>query len=256
MYGILVDIIKCSGCEQCVAACIRENHLNIEKAQTDRVKSLDQLSSNILLSIQEVEKDKFARKSCMHCVDPSCVSACLVGGLTKTEAGPVIYDESKCIGCRYCMIACPFEIPKYQWEKQAPLMKKCEMCFDRIADGMQPACVDACPNNALLFDKREKLIDFAKMKIKKGGYINHIYGEKEFGGTSVMYISDVSLEKLGWPKNFDEAIPEITDPLIEKTPVIGLSVASSLIGLNWIIGRRNKLAKQKKVDSNKGEENE
>jgi formate dehydrogenase iron-sulfur subunit len=142
------------------------------------------------------------------------------------------------------MLACPFHIPRYEWEKTIPFMKKCTMCYDIQQQGKIPACVEACPNKALLFGERTKLIHRARKLIHKENstYINHIWGEKEFGGTSVLYISDVDLQKLGWPQKASVAIPQLTEPLIKKTPFVGLTVASCLVGLNWIIKRRIELA--------------
>jgi formate dehydrogenase iron-sulfur subunit len=244
MFSILVDITKCSGCERCVAACVKTNHLNLDKANVDRAMTKDGLSANRLVSIIKIDQGRFARLSCMHCLEPSCVSACLVGGITKSPEGPVLYDPDKCIGCRYCMLACPFHIPRYEWEKTTPFMKKCAMCYDKLQQGEIPACVKACPNNALVFGERNELLKRAHkiIKTKNSPYINHIWGEEEFGGTSVLYISDVDLVKMDWPKKASIAIPQLTEPLIQKTPFIGLTVASCLFGLNWIIKRRIELA--------------
>ena len=244
MYSILVDVTKCIACEKCVAACINRNNLNPDMAEHDRATTRDGLSANRLSTVLKVADDRFVRKSCMHCVDPSCVSACLVGGITKSPEGPVIYDPDKCIGCRYCMLACPFYIPRYQWEKATPFMVKCDMCYDRVTDNKLPACVEACPRGALEFGQREKLLNIAHQRIKQNPekYIDHVWGEKEFGGTSVIYISDVDLAEIGWPEFEPEAIPNLTEPLIHKTPFIGLSVGLGLVGINWIIKRRIKLA--------------
>jgi len=243
-FAILVDVTKCTGCERCVAACVKANDLDSRKANLDRFKISDGLSSNRLLSVPGIEGGRYARKSCMHCEDPSCVAACLVGGISKTEEGPVVYDPDKCIGCRYCMLACPFHIPRYEWEKTIPYMKKCDMCFERIRSGRQPACVEACPNRAISFGERQSLIKTAKQIIRKepGLYKQHVWGEREFGGTSVLYVSDVDLGALGWPDEAAPPIPELTEPLISKTPFIGLGVASCLLGVNWVVGRRMKLA--------------
>ncbi len=244
MFSILVDVTKCTACEKCVMACIDRNHLDQGLAELDRATKKDGLSANRLSTVLKVSDGSFARKSCMHCLEPSCVSACLVGGITKSAEGPVVYDPEKCIGCRYCMLACPFHIPRYQWDKIAPLMVKCDMCYDRLTNNQLPACVEACPQGVLEFGEREHLINIAKERIKNdpGKYIDHIWGEKEFGGTSVIYISDVSLADIGWPEFEPEAIPTLTEPLIHKTPFIGLGVAASLVSINWIIKRRMKLA--------------
>lgn len=245
MKAILVDTTKCKGCEKCVAACVEANELNPVKADYDRAASKDGLSENRFLSILEVEEGKFARKSCMHCEEPSCVSACLVGGLSKTDEGAVVYDASKCIGCRYCMLSCPYGIPRYEWSKTVPYMKKCSMCYEKITSGDEPACVGACPYGAIVFGEREELIQKARKIIRSDGkYIDRIWGESSLGGASVLYVSDFDLSPIGLTSPEEPAIPELTEPLAKKTPVIGAAVGSTMIGLTWIINRRNKLAKE------------
>jgi len=259
MYSILIDITRCIGCERCVEACIESKGIDERLAMKDRAVTRDGLSAHRLTSVLKVDEGHFAKKSCMHCVEPSCVSACLVGGITKSKEGPVIYDPEKCIGCRYCMLACPFHIPRYEWEKPIPYMQKCDMCFQRLVKGEKPACVDSCPNNVLQFGQREELLRIARDRIANNPnrYIDRIWGEHEFGGTGVMYISDVDLNALGYPQSETESIPELTEPLISKTPLIGLSVMGSILGLNWIIRRRDKLMKENKqgnmMDNEKGD---
>ncbi len=252
MYAILVDVSKCTGCERCVASCLEANELDPQQAERDRATSPDGLSANRFMTIETVTDGHFARKACMHCVEPSCVAACLVGSLTKTKDGPVVYDTDKCIGCRYCMLACPFEIPRYEWSKTQPLVRKCDMCHDRLLDGQVPACVEACPSQALLFGQRDELLVEARGRIEAdpGNYMPHVWGETEFGGTNVLYISDVDLAQLGWPNEILAGIPDLTNPLIEKTPFIGLGVGASLLAANWIIRRRMALAE----GNNKGPE--
>lgn len=248
MHAILIDVTKCTGCELCGQACVDANGLDRDNANVDRVTSPDGLSANRLSAVVKVSEGHFAKKSCMHCLEPSCVSACLVGGITKRPDGPVVYDPSKCIGCRYCMLACPFHIPRYEWDERNPYMKKCAMCFSRIDSGKVPACVEACPNGALTFGERGALLEEAHKKIaeKPTLYQDHVWGEEEFGGTSVLYISDVDLEKLNWPRFEAASIPSLTVALIEKTPFIGLGVGSCLLGLSWIIKRRMQLASEKR----------
>jgi len=243
MYAILVDVTRCTGCERCVEACVLEHDLNIRAADKDRATTRDGLTANRFCTVLPVAEGRFARKSCMHCLEPSCVSACLVGGLTQTEEGAVIYDADKCIGCRYCMLACPFHIPRYEWSATVPFVRKCSLCFTRLKKGEIPACVEACPNQALEFGEREDLLEIARSRSNKdpSKYISHIWGEHEFGGTCVLYLSDVDLDALGWPEQEAVAIPGITEPLISKTPHIGIAVLASLCGLNWIIKRRTQL---------------
>jgi formate dehydrogenase iron-sulfur subunit len=246
MYGILIDVTKCNACEKCVAACTSNKGLDRWQADRDRAVTADGLSEHRLSTVLKVDDGRFARKSCMHCLEPSCVSACIVGGLTKTSEGPVVYDRDKCIGCRYCMLACPFQVPRYEWDKIAPYMVKCDMCAERLSRHRPPACVEACPQKALTFGDRDQLLMQARTLIRgnPGRYRQRIWGEREFGGTSVMYVSDVDLEALGWPAKGAAAIPSLTEPLIHKTPFIGLGVASALVGLNWIVKRRDELAAQ------------
>jgi ferredoxin len=133
---------------------------------------------------------------CMHCQDPACASACLVGALKKTALGPVTYDASKCIGCRYCLVACPFSVPRYEWTKLVPFVKKCDMCGARQAQGQAPACVEACPVGASIVGWRDEILEEAERRILGDSkYVKHIYGSEEAGGTSVFFISDVPFEK-------------------------------------------------------------
>jgi len=188
MYGILIDVTRCTACEKCVAACVKRNGKDRKAADRDRAVTKDGLSSHRLSTVLEVGEGRFARKSCMHCLEPSCVSACLVGGLTRTADGAVLYDRDRCIGCRYCMLACPFHIPRYEWDKTIPYVAKCDMCFDRISRNELPACIDACPEGALKFGDRSALLDEAHELIKRypDRYLDHVWGETELGGTSVL----------------------------------------------------------------------
>jgi formate dehydrogenase iron-sulfur subunit len=242
--AILVDVTKCTGCERCVAACVEASGTDPLQAQIDRATTADGLSADRLVSVRKADEGRFVRISCMHCLEPSCVSACLVGGITKTPEGAVIYDPDKCIGCRYCMLACPFHIPRYEWGETNPLMRKCAMCFERQAEGKVPACVDACPNEALRFGERDEMLSEAHRLITygRGRYLPRVWGEHEFGGTCVLYVSDVDLGAVGWPHVETDAIPTLTEPLIAKTPAIGLSVMGAVLGINWVIRRRMRLA--------------
>jgi len=241
MYSILVDVTRCTGCEQCVTACAVAH--GQAPGEPELEPSGEGLSENHLCSIEPLESGRFARKSCMHCLEPSCVAACLVGAITKTPEGPVVYDSSKCIGCRYCMLACPHHVPRYEWSKTTPFVKKCDLCFDRLAEGGQPACVEACPNDVLRFGDRNELLGVARRAIagNPGRYLPRIWGEHEWGGTSVMYISDVDLAALDWPEPAEPPIPALTDPMIEKTPFIGAGAAISLWAIGAIISRRNEV---------------
>src|SRR5437868_11151308 len=229
--AILVDITKCIGCRSCEQACKEAHGL---PAETEA-----KLSPTALTVIEE-RGDKFVRRMCMHCQDPACASACLVGALKKTALGPVTYDGSKCIGCRYCLVACPFNVPRYQWSKLAPLVTKCDMCFERQAKGQQPACVDACPPGASIGGWRDEILEEAQRRILATGsnYVKHIYGSEEAGGTSVFFISDVPFEKLGFGIPPKEKMPVLTANALGDTPTVILMGGALLSGLYWITQRR------------------
>jgi formate dehydrogenase iron-sulfur subunit len=243
MIGILFDGTRCTGCERCVSACVETNGLDAVAAARDRATTRDGLSANRPLSVMPLGGDSFVRNGCMHCVEPSCVSACLVGALEKTPEGPVVYDPDMCIGCRYCMLACPFHVPRYEWQETLPFVKKCSMCFDRLDEGGKPACVEVCPSDALQFGDRDALLAEAHQRIQDhpGRYLPRVWGESEWGGTSVLLLSDVDLGEAGWPESATASIPSTTEPLVHKTPFIGASVLTCTWALSAIIQRRQKL---------------
>ena len=240
MKGILIDVTKCKGCMACARACSeRDEERPVPTTMGDAGLSAKQWSTLI-----ELDDNRFAKKSCLHCLTPNCEAACLVGAITKTSDGPVIYDADKCIGCRYCMLACQYHVPRYEWQKTAPLMRKCDMCADRLDAGDSPRCVSACDNGVLTFGERDVLLKKARETIAASPdrYLSHVFGEKEWGGTSVLYISDVPLEVIGWPEACDEdPVSALTDPIIHATPAVGLGVLLGTFGLGFIIERRNRL---------------
>jgi formate dehydrogenase iron-sulfur subunit len=199
--------------------------------------------SSTALTVVEEHGDRFVRRMCMHCEDPACASACLVGALKKTAAGPVTYDGSKCIGCRYCLVACPFSVPRYQWTKLVPYVTKCDMCAARQAKGQLPACVEACPVQASISGSREEILEEAQRRILNDSkYVKHIYGSDEVGGTSVFFISDVAFEKLGFVAAPKQAMPVLTANALGDGPTVILVGGALLSGLYWITQRRTQVA--------------
>jgi len=249
--AILIDTTLCTGCNECVKACKKRNDLG--KDQPRRWKRrIDDLSSTRFTTVVQREEHRYVRQFCRHCVQPACVSACLVGALQKTPEGPVVYDSDLCMGCRYCMMSCPFGIPRYDWEKPVPYIRKCDMCRSRILEGKQPACIEACTPKAAIFGKRGELLEEARRRIDAGGnkYLNQIYGDDEAGGTSVIYISDIPLEFLnigGQPG--DKPLPELTWAALVKVPPLAVGVAGLMGGVWWITQRRMKLAAEAAVSS-------
>ena len=148
-----------------------------------------------------VEQQMPVKRQCMHCLHPACVSACTVGALTKSADGPVVYNDKKCIGCRYCQYACPFGVPTYDWENPLGLIHKCQFCISRLDEGQSPACVAGCPTGALRFGRRNTLLAQAHAQIgtNPGRYVEQVYGEAEAGGTSVLYLSGVPFAAMGLP---------------------------------------------------------
>ncbi|MBI5102854.1 MAG: 4Fe-4S dicluster domain-containing protein [Nitrospirae bacterium] len=240
--GALIDLTKCIGCRGCQISCKSWNQRSTKKTvMTGNFTSPGDMNSETytLVKFVETEKDAdvswdFIKVQCMHCKDPACASACPVGAFTKTAAGPVTYEPEKCIGCRYCMMACPFQVPKYEWDKLYPIVQKCTFCAERIADGMEPACVKTCPPNAIIFGDHDKIVAEAERRIKEhpGKYVNHIYGRQEAGGTAWMYLSSVPFEAMGFKTNIPaKALPDLTWASLSKIPyaVGGLAVVLSAI---------------------------
>jgi formate dehydrogenase iron-sulfur subunit len=249
--GLLIDITKCIGCGACSQACAEANNLPKEDAK--------ELSATHYTVVQGYNNDEtFVRRLCMHCEQPTCVSACLVGALRKTETGAVVYDEDKCIGCRYCMQACPFEVPRYEWSSLSPRVQKCKMCYERVAGGGQTACSEACPTGATFFGDRDELIKEARKRIDEnpGMYIDYIYGLKEAGGTSVMFISNVPFEQLGFPMNLPNGpIPDLSWQVLSQIPKYSVAAGVVLFGINWITSRRKEVARFEAEEKKKSLDN-
>ncbi|OGO02376.1 MAG: hypothetical protein A2Y91_07425 [Chloroflexi bacterium RBG_13_54_8] len=253
--GVLYDANKCIGCRACQVACKQWNELPSEETQnTGTIENPPHLSAKTFTKIRfrEIEYNGkfhwvFAKTQCMHCDEPACAAACLVGALKKTEGGPVTYDDRKCIGCRYCMMACPFGIPTFEWDTRWPWIRKCTFCADRQGGGLEPACVTTCPTGALKFGDREELIIEARDRIAAhpDEYVDHIYGEKEVGGTSWMYIFPVPAEEMDFPVLKSEAVdvnPERA--MVSVLPAL-VAVAGIMSGIYWITKRRNKMSEAK-----------
>ena len=176
------------------------------------------------------------KQQCMHCIEPVCSSACIIKAMEKRSNGAVTYRNDLCLGCRYCMVACPFNVPKFEYSKASPLIKKCQFCFERQEQGEQPGCVEACPVEALKFGRRPELIEEARKRIQDtpNAYVHHIYGEHEAGGTSWLYLAGAPFEKLGLPQLNDKDYPESTAGAMGTVPAVLLMWPALLIGFHYL----------------------
>lgn len=199
--GLLIDFTRCIGCGACMDGCRETNGLRKPPADESPPLKLDSENYTVVL---ETESDggeiTYSRRLCMHCAEPTCVSVCPVAALEKRDDGPVLYDGDRCMGCRYCMMACPFMVPTYTWERLAPVIRKCILCYHRLDRGQEPACAASCPTGATRFGSRETLLRLARERIDAHPdlYVDHIYGEHEAGGTDVLMISPVEFASLGF----------------------------------------------------------
>ncbi|MEO8034792.1 MAG: hydrogenase 2 operon protein HybA [Acidobacteriota bacterium] len=216
--GLLYDTTRCVGCKACVVACKEANKMPADVdgyggGLYDAPESLNEYTKNVIQLYRDDGKKEYSyvKKQCMHCIDPACVGACMLGALQKGRFGVVSYDASKCVGCRYCEAACPFNVPKFEWSKKAPKIVKCELCRDRLAEGKQPACSEVCPRKAVVFGRYSELLADARARLaaNPGKYVQHIYGEKELGGTQVLYVSHVPFEKLGFRFHDEQSVPHV-----------------------------------------------
>ncbi|MEW5976886.1 MAG: 4Fe-4S dicluster domain-containing protein [Acidobacteriota bacterium] len=237
--GLLFDTTRCIGCGACYQACKERNRL----PETSRDFLSDRLSDETFTVVKE-RQGRFVRQLCMHCQHPTCESVCPVGALQKTSAGPVLYHEERCIGCRYCMQACPFGIPKYQWNSLVPRIRKCDLCADRLAEGLPTACAEVCPTGATSFGNREELIVEARSRIRRdpGKYVDKIYGVEEVGGTSVLLLSDVPFDQIGYRTDLSkDPLPLLTWRVLQQIPTF-VAVGSVLLGgIWWITNRREEV---------------
>ncbi len=248
--GILIDVTRCVGCHECVEACVQVNNLGADIPAPQDCP--DGLSARRWSAVVHRPEGSYVRKQCRHCLEPACVSACPVAAMQKTPEGPVIYDSSRCMGCRYCMVACPYGIPRYEWDSLAPVVRKCMLCYDRLQAGLPPACVEACPEQVLLFGTREELLAEAhyRLEVQPDKYIPKVYGEQEVGGTSVLYVSDIPLDFLGYNgEPGQESLPELTWAAMSKVPPVALGMTALMAGTYWIIERRMKMMARDAADS-------
>jgi len=242
--GVLVDTTKCIGCRTCEFACASANGLPEPDGSVvpgpDRDTSTEQWT--VVKGYQVGDRSITVKRQCMHCLQPACASACLTKAMYKTPDGPVTWNGSKCMGCRYCMVSCPFDVPRFEYHSAAPRIQKCQLCFGRVSAGQAPACVANCPAQALTFGRRENLLEEARHRIyaEPGRYVSHIYGEQEAGGTSWLYLSAVPFEQLGFKTDIGTtAYPTYTKEFLYAVPMVLTLVPPFLLGLRRATGGKD-----------------
>ena len=249
--GVLVDTTVCIGCRKCEYACKVAHNIATTDAESYNDQSVFEHKRrpddhnltvvNAYYGQNQANKHPITVKvQCMHCDQPACLSACIVGAFSKDENGAVLWDESKCIGCRYCMVACPFQIPAYEYLKALEArVVKCDWCHDRQAEDKLPACVEICPVEALTFGKRSDLLELARKKIRENPdkYIDHIYGEKEVGGTAWLYLAGTDFQSLDFPQLEDKPAPGVSEAIqhgVFAYFVPPIALYAVLGGVMWI----------------------
>jgi Fe-S-cluster-containing dehydrogenase component len=236
--GILVDTTCCVGCQSCTEACAEANNLSepdLDAIDAGIERNTSEKQWTLVNKFEVNDEEIFVKKQCMHCNQPACATACPTKALVKTEEGPVIWRADKCMGCRFCMVSCPFEMPKFEYDSPNPKIQKCRMCFERLQEGEEPACVSECPEEAIVFGKRRDLIKEARKRIYENPdlYHDHIYGEHEVGGTGYLYLSSVPFEQIGMRTDLGATpYPEYTKTFLYSVPVVLTLWPAFLLALN------------------------
>ena len=236
--GMLYDSTRCAGCQGCEFACAEAHGLPAPSFEDlpvpGTVRKADETRRTVINAYSTSKGDVFLKRQCMHCNDPACTAACLTKAMLKNDEGPVTWRGKKCMGCRYCMVSCPFDVPKFEYHSPNPKIEKCDMCFDRIKEGQMPACAEQCPTEAIVFGTRRELITEARRRINEspGSYYDHIYGEHEAGGTGYLYLSPVPFEELGFNTTLQKSsYPALTKGFLYAVPSIFVLWPALLLGL-------------------------
>ena len=259
--AMLVDTTRCVGCRGCQVACKAWNDLKAGKTAFSATGTNPRyLDANTFTRVlfREVPapgggmKWAFVKRQCMQCLEPACESACPVGALVRTADGAVDYRKDRCIGCRYCIMACPFQVPTYEWSSTTPFVRKCTFCADRQAAGKQPACASTCPTGALVFGEREELLAEAHRRIAAAPerYAPGVYGERTAGGTGMLYLSSVPFDQLGLQdQGFRTDLADVPygrsgARWMSGVPWVAATVGGLSVGLYYFNRRRDEVQKR------------
>ena len=249
LMGVLVDVTKCIGCRRCEYACQEAADFpdytpppvaTFEDKSVFAEKRRPTPRSHTVINEYENPADPrkpiYNKFNCLHCIDPACMSACLVTAFSKQPDGPVVYDPWRCMGCRYCMIACPFEIPSYDYNMPlTPQVRKCNLCAHIVPDEQEvPACVKICPAEVMTYGRRSELLELAHERIQADPdtYVDHVYGEHEAGGTSWLWISPVPFDQVGFKHFGQTAPPRLTEKIQHASSQV-LPAAADVVRVAW-----------------------
>jgi formate dehydrogenase iron-sulfur subunit len=252
--GILYDSTRCLGCSACERLCARIHGLPEPEGKPvlGEIRNTDE-SHRTVVNLHATSKgETLVKNQCMHCNEPACAAACLTQAMYKTKEGPVIWRGDKCMGCRYCMVSCPFDVPKFQYHNSNPMIIKCDMCYGRIQQGAMPTCASGCPGDALTFGTRRELIKEAQKRIMESpkDYEDMVYGEHVAGGTGILYIAPVQPEEIGLRTNLQNAsYPALSKGFLYAVPSVFVLLPPALLGIYEATKRRNN-------QGNEGGENE
>lgn len=235
-YGVLYDSTRCVGCQTCEVSCAEANGLTppTDAPEAGKIRKTTDKYRTVINAFQTDNGEVYSKTQCMHCNEPACGAACLTQAMHKTYEGPVIWRGNKCMGCRYCMVSCPFDMPKFEYHSYNPKIEKCTMCYERTQEGKKPACVENCPAEAMTFGPRRELIKEARKRIIENPdvYVDSIYGEHEAGGTGWLYIAGVPFEKIGLKTNIQsKSYPELSKGFLYSVPTIFILWPAILLGI-------------------------
>jgi formate dehydrogenase iron-sulfur subunit len=235
-YGVLYDSTRCVGCQTCEASCAEANGLTApaDTPEAGKIRKATDKYRTVVNAYRTDNGEVFCKTQCMHCNEPACAAACLTQAMHKTLEGAVIWRGNKCMGCRYCMVSCPFDAPKFEYYSYNPKIEKCSMCYERTTEGKLPSCVENCPAEAMMYGSRRELIKEARKRIVEnpGQYVDHIYGEHEAGGTGWLYLSGVPFDKIGFNTKIQtKSYPELSKGFLYSVPTIFVLWPAILLGI-------------------------
>jgi Fe-S-cluster-containing dehydrogenase component len=250
-YGMLYDPINCLGCHACERLCAKAHDLpEPEKApEAGIIRNTDEKHRTVVNCFKTSKDEVYVKKQCMHCNEPACAAACLTQAMYKTKEGPVIWRGDKCMGCRYCMVSCPYDIPKFEYHSANPKIQKCDMCYERVVKGEMPVCAEGCPGDAIMFGTRRELITEARKRIAENpkDYTDVVYGEHDAGGTCFIYMTPVPVKEMGFnPKIQKESYPALSKGFLYSVPSVFVLLPPLLLGIHEATKNNHK----------EGEENE